>query len=103
MHLIGFHCVTQHSIISLAYDSFPMRNCYCMPHIAFQLKHHRGFFHFEGIFLRQMFLLYQKMSFTDTGDLGKALEAYLKPKVSNEMQDPQMLSDMEIDNGEDQK
>jgi len=38
-----------------------------------------------GVFLRRMFLQYQRMSFTDTGNLGKSVESYLQLSRSDEI------------------
>ena len=46
--------------------------------------------------MRKMFLQYQKMSFTDTGDLGKSVNLYLKSSRSDEMQDALSPSYMEV-------
>ena len=42
---------------------------------------------FLGIFLRRVYLQYQKMSFTDTGILGKSVESYLQSSRINDMHD----------------
>ena len=39
-----------------------------------------------GVFLRRMYLQYQRMSFTDTGNLGKSVESYLQLPKSDEIQ-----------------